>query len=261
MLTEERRNGIEKLVNTQGSVTLQELLERFDASESTLRRDLTEMDARGLLVKVHGGAMAKNAPEGRTVTADLAVLEREQAHREEKQAIARYAASLISDQDLIYLDAGTTTGYMIDYLPERGGAIFVTDGLTHARKLAAKGYRVLIPGGQYKPATEAVVGEEAILNLSKYHFTKGFFGTNAVTKAAGFSTPDPSEAMVKRRALSASSARYVLCDASKFGLVSYVTFFPFSDALILTAGDVPELYRKCENVKVIEEVISSPSIL
>lgn len=252
MLTEERRNEIEKLVNMQGAVKLQDLLARFDASESTLRRDLIEMDARGLLIKVHGGAIAKDAAGSRTITADSGVLEREQEHREEKQAIARYAASLVTDHDLVYLDAGTTTGYLIDFLPDNGKATFVTDGLMHARRLAAKGYRVYIPGGQYKPTTEAVVGEEAILQLSKYHFTKGFFGTNAVTSAAGFSTPDPSEAMIKRSALYASSARYVLCDASKFGLVSYVTFFPFSDALILTAGDVPELYTEYENVKVIE---------
>lgn len=252
MLTEERRNEIEKLVNMQGAVRLQELLTRFGTSESTLRRDLTEMDARGLLVKVHGGAIAKDAAGSRTVTADSDVPEREQLHREEKLLIARYAASLISDDDLVYLDAGTTTGYLIDFLPDGGKTTFVTDGLMHARRLAAKGYRVYIPGGQYKPTTEAVVGEEAILHLEKYHFTKGFFGTNAVTSAAGFSTPDPSEAMIKRSALYASSARYVLCDASKFGLVSYVTFFPFPDAQILTAGDVPELYRKYENVRVIE---------
>ena len=172
MLAEERMEEIVRLVQEYGSMTVQKLMEYTGASESTLRRDLNALDKRGMLTKVHGGAIAL---EMNVVVKDSDVILREELHREEKIEVARYAASLIRPNDFVYLDAGTTTGYLIDFLKEKR-AVFVTNGVMHARKLVQKGYTVYLPGGEFKAVTEALIGEMAIQNLQKYHFTRGFWG-------------------------------------------------------------------------------------
>lgn len=98
----------------------------------------------------------------------------------------------------MYIDAGTTTELMIDFLTEKG-AVYITNGISHARKLMNAGYRVFLLGGEMKAVTEAIIGEDALENLEKYNFTKGFFGTNGVDLEKGFTTPDPKEAAVKKK--------------------------------------------------------------
>ena len=104
------------------------------------------------------------------------VINRLKQNRNEKEQIARYAASLISDNDFIYIDAGTTTELLIDYIEQRRNVTFVTNGISHAKKLTQAGFRVHILGGEFKLETEAIVGEEAMLLLDKYNFTKRILG-------------------------------------------------------------------------------------
>lgn len=108
---------------------------------------------------------------------------------EEKKRIARYAASLIEPEDFVYLDAGTTTAHMLDYIAE-DRVTFVTNAVAHAQRLAMRGIKVLLVGGELKASTEAIVGSQAMQTIQNYHFTKGFFGTNGVTKKCGCTTPD-----------------------------------------------------------------------
>ncbi|MGI6012331.1 MAG: DeoR/GlpR family DNA-binding transcription regulator [Ruminococcus sp.] len=244
MLVEERMEEIVRLVESRGSIQIQELIERLKISESTIRRDLTVLDRKGLLTKVHGGAIAiRNSG----LHNDSFVEVREDINREEKNRIARYAASLIEAGDMVYLDSGTTTGHMIDYLTQ-GNAVFVTNALMHARKLAAKGFQVHLTGGEFKTVTEAIVGEEALEFLEKYHFTKGFWGTNGVEKNTGFTTPGVREAKVKEYSMKHCKECYVLCDSSKISKISMVKFGSFEDAKIITTTLKDEEYRKCENV-------------
>ena len=110
----------------------------------------------------------------------------------------------------------------------------MTNAVAHAQRLAAMGMKVLLVGGELKISTEAVVGAQAAEMIRRYHFTKGFFGTNGVTKKTGFTTPEASEAVVKELAMAHCRDRYVLADHDKFGSVSSVTFGAFQSATILT---------------------------
>jgi len=182
MLTEERFAKILSILEHMGSVTVQQLMTELDASESTVRRDLNTLDANGQLVKVHGGAILKNTVYS---TIDDEVVYRKEQNREAKDKIARYAAGLITAEDFVYIDAGTTTERMIDYIANRQ-AVFVTNAIGHAKKLAEHGCKVYILGGEFKAVTEAIVGEEAVFTLDKYNFTKGFWGANGVSLQRGF---------------------------------------------------------------------------
>lgn len=248
MLTKQRHEIILKLLQEKGSITVTEVKDLLDASESTVRRDITALDSEGKLMKVFGGAVAL---DNRVTAYEYTVAEKNDLSREEKQKIAKYAVSLIEPQDFVYLDAGTTTAFMIDYIEEIH-ATFVTNAVSHAQRLAARGMKVILIGGELKASTEAVVGTQAMQMLCNYHFTKGFFGTNGVTKKSGCTTPDANEAMVKRMACGQCKEVYVLCDSSKFGNVSSVTFAPFAGMTFVTEK-VAAGYEECENVVVIEE--------
>lgn len=230
MLSEERQSKILSRVTQKGSITVQELMEWLETSESTIRRDLSELDSKGLLVKVFGGAVAKKVSFN---SRDDYFGSRKECNREEKLLIAKYAASLIQNDDFVYLDAGTTTELMIDFITSKH-AVFVTNGYLHAQKLALAGFNTLVVGGEIKATTESIVGEEALESLSKYHFTKGFWGTNGVTVSGGFSTPDVKEALIKQASMRRTREKYVVCDASKFSQISCVTFADFTDATIIT---------------------------
>lgn len=244
MLTDVRREEILKLVNARGSINTKELVKQFNASESTIRRDIVELDKAGTLIKVHGGAISLF---NNNITYDYAVSDRENQYREDKIQIAKYAATLIKDKDLVYIDTSTTTSHIIDYITA-SDVNFVTNGIAIAQELAAKGYAVSIPGGILKASTEAIVGEEAILYLSRYHFAIGFFGTNAITKENGCTTPEVREASIKSVAMKQCGKKFILSDASKFGKISSICFADFQDATIITAGKLPSGYEGMPNI-------------
>ena len=238
MLTEERFAKILSILEHMGSVTVQQLMTELDASESTVRRDLNTLDANGQLVKVHGGAILKNTVYS---TIDDEVVHRKEQNREAKDKIARYAAGLITAEDFVYIDAGTTTERMIDYITNRQ-AVFVTE----------HGCKVYILGGEFKAVTEAIVGEEAVFTLDKYNFTKGFWGANGVSLQRGYSTPELKEALVKRKSMENCRDCYILADESKFSQISSVTFAPFEKATVITTELKLEIYKNCSNIINIE---------
>lgn len=244
MLTEQRYEEILKLIEEKKSVTVTEICELLHISESTARRDINALDQAGRLVRVFGGAVAS---DHMTFESKEPTVEQKQSQNvSEKEQIARYAASLIQPSDFVYLDAGTTTGCMIDYITEASATI-VTNAVMHAQRMAAKGLHVYLIGGELKSSTEAVVGSMALQTLRGYHFTKGFFGTNGVSRGEGLTTPDAGEALIKQAALEQCRKSYILCDSTKFDNVSSVTFGRMEDSVILTEK-CPERYRDCENI-------------
>lgn len=245
MLSEQRYDVILKLLEEKKSITVTEVKETLNTSESTVRRDITALHNAGRLVKVFGGAVAIDI---NYTASEPTIAQKEEVNKPEKMVVARYAASLIEADDFVYLDAGTTTGCMLEYITENS-ARFVTNGVMHAQKLASMGLHVILIGGELKGSTEAVIGNQALEMLRQYHFTKGFFGTNGITRNEGFTTPDANEALVKKAAMGQCKKKYVLADYSKFGKISSVTFSPFENAEILTDRQV-EGYGNCKNITV-----------
>lgn len=239
MLTEERQQLIIQRLKQKGTVTVSELVEVLDASESTIRRDLTALDEKGSLKKIHGGAMLK---EGVTSHIEYRMESKKEMNKRAKVSIAKKAASLIEDGDVIYLDAGTTTELMIPYI-QATDIIVVTNGIGHVQKLLQKNIQTIILGGSVKCITEAVIGARAVMELNQYHFTKGFFGTNGVSSLKGYTTPDIEEAMVKQRAVSQSDKVYILADASKINEVSFVSFATVDEGTIITNCEVSSSLR------------------
>lgn len=248
MLTQDRRQKILDYILENGSASVQELSEKYETSESTIRRDLVALSNLKKLNKVHGGATVLSQE---FLKNEDNVEQKFSKNMTEKKLIAQYAAAQINDDDFVFIDAGTTTYLMLDYLMN-SGATFVTNGIEHGKRLAQLGCKVFVIGGEIKAATDAIIGLAAASNLQKYNFSKAFIGTNGASVKQGFTTPDTDEAMLKAVAIERSFVSYVLCDNTKFGKVSAVTFAPLDAACILC--------DKCEddNIKtksVVKEVV------
>ena len=232
MLARERQDIIVRLVHERGSVTTQELMAMLGASESTVRRDLEVLDKQHQLSRVRGGATA-TISRARLILHDASVAQKRDVNTVAKRAIGARAAALVGPDDFVYIDAGTSTMQLAEAITQTEATYF-TNSIPHAQLLLAKGCKTYLPGGMVKPLTEALVGEATIASLENLHFTLGFWGTNGISREAGFTTPEYSEARVKEVSMVHTLRRYVLADQSKFDQVSLVTFASFEDATILT---------------------------
>ena len=180
-------------LDKKGNVTVASLVELTGASESSIRRDLVELDHQGFLKRVHGGATL--IPKV-TQTIEDPLGKRQLLNADEKKKIAKYAAGMIEANDVVYLDAGSSTLELIEYLDQKE-AHYITNGLMQAQQLTLKGFHVVCLGGEVRNITVACVGANTMKSLSRYHFSKGFFGTNGIDLMNGFTTPDSEEAAIK----------------------------------------------------------------
>ena len=249
MLNQERKDKILQIIQERGAVSVSELTGILDASESTVRRDLIELSKKGNINKVHGGATLNKQ---QFISQEENVSAKKAEHSDEKRKIAKYCAAQIQGDDFVYLDAGTTTLYMIDYIDDGCTASFVTNGISHAKKMCRKGLNVYVLGGKLKQTTEAIVGLMAARSIHNFNFTKAFLGANGVSLSSGFTTPDTEEAFVMAAAMENSFVSYILADASKFGKTSSVRFATVDTACIITDKEPEKVYKNKTVIKVVD---------
>ena len=240
MLQKERHDKILAKLKRTHAVKVTSLAKEMGISESTIRRDINELDQMGRLKRVFGGAARETD-----------VASRAQIQVAEKDKIARYAATMINENDFVFIDAGTTTDRMIDYLDKKN-VTYVTNGIVHAKKMIQRGFNVYMIGGLLRPSTEAAVGAAAIEAIRQYNFTKCFMGTNGIDPERGFTTPDIGEAAIKTAAMKQSYISFVLADHTKFGLISSITFAQVDEACIITDKAENEQYSQYTVVKEVE---------
>jgi DeoR family fructose operon transcriptional repressor len=244
MLAEQRARAILQQVSQRQTVSVTDLCQITGASEATIRRDLNMLARQGRLVKVHGGATSLEEEEFLAREPDLATKQR---YAREKERIARYAAGLVSDDDVVFLDTGTTVLHMADHLKD-SKALFITSSIDLAGMLSAHERRVYILGGALKPGTVDIVGAEALETLRRYNFTKVFLGASGVSVSQGFTTPDPEAAALKSLAASRAQTAYMLVDSSKFGRVTAASILPLGRAGIITDRVPDEKYLDCTEI-------------
>ena len=228
MLTEERHRIILDLLKEKDAIKIQDIVDATNASESTIRRDLTQLEQEKFLKRVHGGA---SKLQGKLK--ELSVSEKSSKNLHEKKCIGQYAAALVEEGDCIYLDAGTTTLSVIEHLPEKD-IVVVTNGLTHVEALIQRGFKTYMIGGSVKPVTRAMIGSGALESIRQYRFDKAFMGANGVHPQYGFTTPDPEEAQVKRMAIELSREAMFLIDDTKFGEIAFSKIVDIDEAMIIT---------------------------
>lgn len=248
MLTPERHRMILQLLKEKNIVKIQEIVEMTDTSESTIRRDLSQLEEEKHLKRIHGGAQRLQGK-----LQEPSMVEKSSKNLQEKRKIAKYAAGLVEKGDCIYLDAGSTVVEMIEFLTETD-IVVVTNGLSHLIPLLNKGISTYLIGGLAKPKTNAIIGRGALASLDLYRFDKCFLGVNGIHPQFGFTTPDQEEAMVKEKAISLSREAYVLADESKFSEIAFAKIADLSKASIITNEvdqETQTLYENRTKLKVV----------
>ncbi|MDA9472916.1 DeoR/GlpR family DNA-binding transcription regulator [Enterococcus sp. 5H] len=249
MLTEERHQAILRLLDQQSVVKSQELATLLNASESTIRRDLQELEDEKLLERIHGGAKRiLNLGFEQDMT------EKSSKNTHEKQLIGALAAQYIQNGDVIYLDAGSTTLEMLPFLVGKDITV-VTNSVHHAAKLGDLNIQTIILGGALKLSTKAITGSTGMDQLSHFRFNKVFMGMNGVHLEFGLTTPDPEEAALKRLAIAQAEEAYVLVDQTKLNKVTFTKVTDLSDVTLLIDTCPPELLEKFQKKTIIEEAI------
>ncbi|OAA82893.1 Lactose phosphotransferase system repressor [Clostridium ljungdahlii] len=170
MLTEQRHKIILEKLKQKEIVKVNDLVNLLNTSESTIRRDLTYLENINALKRIHGGA---TMPKGRLI--EPTYNEKQIQNVEQKRKIAKFAASCIEEGDCIYLDAGTSTFEIIQYINKKS-LIVVTNGLNHINAIIENNINGYILGGKVKNSTKAVIGCDALKSLEKFRFDKCFFG-------------------------------------------------------------------------------------
>lgn len=233
MLQEERFEFIMSRLSIKGAVKVTDIAEELGISQSTIRRDIKEMHDQGRLKKVFGGAVLVDSS---ITTEDSEIAIREHENTDAKRAIGSFAASQITEKDFVFIDAGTTTRRIIPFIDEslKDNVTFVTNGVVHARELAARGFTVYVPSGKLKWTTEALVGTSAVDYISNCNFTKCFMGANAVDLKKGFTIPEIDESRLKSAVMRNSATAYVLVDRTKFNKISSVSFGKINSGIIIT---------------------------
>ena len=246
MLTEERHTSILNLLNTNGIVKTQEIMKTLQCSESTVRRDLDYLEKAGKLRRIHGGA--KRIYQ---LNDELSSNEKSIKNVQEKTVIGKMAALLIEKNDVVFIDAGTTTLELIRYI-ESENVTVVTNGIQHASLLIDKNIETILIGGKIKPSTKAIIGPTSLSELRYYRFNKAFLGINGIDIEYGCTTPDPEEAALKRLAIEQASVSYLLADQSKWNKVNFVKVCELEDVTIITNEAKDNLNEYKQSTKILE---------
>ena len=223
-----RQQRILDLLERQGLVSVARLSRSVRATEMTVRRDLAALHERGLVRRVHGGAVL----EIRKAEESHFSATREE-HVEEKRAIGKEAASLVSPGAVVALGAGTTTWHVAHALGGRGDLTFVTNSTNIALELDRGHSNIILTGGQFRTPGDALVGPPALWTLERLQIDLLFLGANGIDLTAGYTTPILAEVEVNAAMVRKASRVVLVADHSKFGRVMLASFGPIETAQVL----------------------------
>lgn len=230
MILVDRWIGIAEYLKERRYASIDELMEKFQLSRSTVRRTLIAMEEKNLLKRVRGGAEIIDNEE-ESLPKDFRESFNEK--KEEKIKIAQKAAELIEDNDVIFIDSGSTCYYMIDNIKAKNITV-VTNGILHIQKLMSMGINTYILGGYAKPEKNLIIGEDIVKKISSMNFDKAFLGTMGIDSRSGFTTMMLEDGEVKKAVIKSSDLCYILADTSKFNVRKFYTYGDFSQATIIT---------------------------
>ncbi|AFK19272.1 DeoR/GlpR transcriptional regulator [Haloferax mediterranei ATCC 33500] len=240
MLPAERKRRIVELVADSDGRSVESLSENLGYSKATIRRDLRELETRGLIERSHGGAVPVTSV-GREQTYG----QKEVQNLEGKRAIADRAVEELAEGQVVFFDAGTTTMEVARKVPKDGTILGVTNSPRLAVELNDDDNEVKLTGGTLRRRTKALVGPTAESFMQRTNFDLLFLGTNALDADSGLTTPNEDEARMKELMVEKAEKVVLVADVSKLGRRSFVQFAPLGDIdLFITDGELEEGTRE-----------------
>lgn len=218
-LAPQRHEQILNILRQEGAVRFDALTRTMRVSPATIRRDLEELESRGELRRVHGGAVPVEK-----LLDELHFDEKAISLEKEKNRIAQAAAETIQSGETIYLDGGSTLFALARQLRTREDITVVTNSLRAAMELAGAGPNLILTGGTLRRRSQTLVGPLTSGILQELHVDTAFMGTMGITIKEGLTTTEPGEAFTKKLAIAAARNVTLLADSKKFGKISFAFF-------------------------------------
>ncbi len=230
MLAQIRQEKILETLENKDVVYLKELATEMGISESTIRRDVMKLEQGNSVESVRGGAVRLKSRK-----VDLPLMESQKNKVDEKQIIAKKAAALVEDGDIIYIDAGTTSSAMIKYLENKKITV-VTSSIEVIQQLPVEGISVVVIGGEVNMGLASISGPIAEKYLSTLYFDKAFFSVSAYSDIGVF-VNDIREARKKEIIKEHSSVTYILADRSKQQQWGFIRFMDRDECILISEDD------------------------
>ena len=211
-------------LSARGECRTRQLAQQFQLSEMTVRRDLAELEARGLLRRVHGGAVMLNR--------DVEYSRRLELGQVQKQQVGRAATRLLKSGQTVYLDAGTTAFELAraigQGLPQVTHLNVVTHGISIATELAGRTpYHLQLIGGEVYQNALSSVGPIALAQIAGLNIDLFFMGAGGVDALHGWTNSNHVEVVIKRAVIARSKTVCAICDSAKWGQQSFAPILPF----------------------------------
>ncbi|MDL2220187.1 DeoR/GlpR family DNA-binding transcription regulator [Eubacteriales bacterium OttesenSCG-928-N14] len=233
-----RRNAIVERVVKDNYCSLKDLCAQFNVSESTIKRDLNILEQESRIHRVHGGAHPKYTES------DVPIYSRRMdINRSEKIAIAKQAAELIKNGDTVFLDAGSTISFMLDFITAKRVTIF-TNGVSIINAAFAHDYdfKINVISGELFTSQSLLLGVQTLPEIERNYFDKVFMSSESIDPSFGLLTTTYTESMYKEKLAERCDQLILCCDSSKIHTwKGNIKTVPFSNAdLIITDSNLPE---------------------
>ncbi len=219
MSANSRHDRIITLIRKMRKVSVQELTERLGVTNVTVRKDLSFLEEKGILMRTHGGAvLAENSYR------DQYFLQRKESFTEEKAGIARRAAEFIFEDDTIYIDSGSTASFLAREISGKSIRV-LTNSLEVINILSHSGDCVLISvGGSFRQEAGSFIGPQAEEMLRNFRIDLAFLGASGISSEGDFSSYNIFESQLKSTVIASSKRKIILADSSKYGKEAFSVF-------------------------------------
>lgn len=255
MLSMERQQKIIELLRAQKYISVNELSEKINVSVATVRRDLTRLENDGVLIRTHGGATLSDRSRS-----EISFEKRMSVNTEEKKMIAKKAVEFVQEEDIIILDAGTTTFFIAkEIINTKMNVTIITNSLMIAKETANyPDFNLVFIGGKFDWKNMATIGSSAIKFVSELSVDKAFIGANGFDPIHGAMSFGEDNAVLNRIMANAARHVFIVADHSKIGKSAFFTSVPIEkiDTLI-TSGLVDyDTVKMLKNKNVKVEIVS-----
>ena len=251
MLTNDRHDQILKIINSERSISTKKLMSILFVSEATVRRDLSYMEEKGLLKRVHGGAIIINSP-----ASEESSLIREQILVREKKRMAQEALRFIDNGYSCFIDSSTTVGHIIPLLNEFKELSIVTNGI-HCALMFIKftKFDVILTNGRVNFATGSTVGVDTVSYIKQFNCNVFIFSCSGISLSNGITEANIEQMRTKQEMIRQSSMHVLLVDHTKFDKIFFAKTCDFDriDVIItdlMPSNDYVELFKK-QNIRLI----------
>ena len=233
LIPAQRRERIQEYLVTHKIVRMDDLYTLLDTSEATVRRDLEWLEREGIVERTHGGAILNQR-----LTLEPEYVHRAQKHPEEKRLIGEMAAALIEDDEVVFINSGTTTTQVIRYIRGAAGITVFSNNVYAALELGEAGFKHHLIGGEFQPHSNSVAGRFAIDNLRQVYADKVILGVDGISLKHGCTVPSNAEAEVVRQMIERTRGQVIIvADHSKWGLVSNFQIATMDEINILVSDE------------------------